>query len=360
MATLGIDLGTSNSAAAITLGDEVRMIEPAEGATDEGMVFPSYLVFDAAGGFSAAGIPAKRQFPSAADLVIRHAKRLIGKSYDYISREIELSEQRGRGRRFLDEFKERIQRGTTGEVLISVGKNSVKSYSPQEMARFLLEKIRDDAEPQVVQLLGRAIDGVVITVPAGFDDAALRATLWAGEQVFGEGRVQLIPEPLAAAIASGVERDQETIMVVDMGAGTTDIVVGNVIRNAGEFQWVPITQSCDDELGGWDMDYLILEHLLNTDHKDPLLREIYPHLDIRNRGRLMEAIERAKIAVSTSDNGQISVVLQADVSGQSVRKAVTASLDSKQLRTIVAYRGPRGFDERGSAVERCRRLVDQT
>jgi molecular chaperone DnaK len=360
MATIGIDLGTSNSAAAVAMGDEVRMIEPAEGATDEGMVFPSYLVFDAVGNISAAGIPAKRQFPSAADLVIRHAKRLIGRSFDYISREIELSEQRGRGRRFLDEFKERIQRGTTGEVLIGVGKTQTQAYTPQELARFLLEKIRDDAEPQVVQMLGKAIDGAVITVPAGFDDAALRATLWAAEQVFGDGRVQLIPEPLAAAIASGVEAEQETVMVVDMGAGTTDIVVGNVIRNAGTFQWVPITQSCDDELGGWDMDYLILEHLLVTDQKEPLLREVYPHLDIRNRGRLMEAIERAKIAVSTSDNGQISVVLQADVGGQSIRKAVTASLDSRQIKTIVAYRGSRGFEDKGSAVERCRKLVDQT
>ena len=80
------------------------------------------------------------------------------------------------------------------------------------------------------QLLGTGIDGAVITTPAGFDDAPLRATLWAGEQVFGAGKVRLIPEPLAAAIAAGVRKAQETIMVVDMGAGTTDIVMGNVIR----------------------------------------------------------------------------------------------------------------------------------
>lgn len=96
--------------------------------------------------------------------------------------------------------------------------------------------------------------------------------------------MRLIPEPLAAAIATGVRKAQETIMVVDMGAGTTDIVVGNVIRTAQGFQWAPITQGCDDELGGLDMDYAILEHLLRTDQKEPLLRDVYQALDQRGRG----------------------------------------------------------------------------
>ncbi|MHB9026514.1 MAG: Hsp70 family protein [Armatimonadota bacterium] len=360
MAILGIDLGTSNSAASIAVGDEVRMIEPAEGATDEGMVFPSYVAFDTAGNMSCVGLPAKRQFQTAADLVIRHAKRLIGRSYDYLGSELEQVKAGGRGRRFLDEFLDRIERGDTGEVLIRVGKTYVQTYTPQDIARFLLEKIRTDAEPQVHSLLGKGITSAVITVPAGFDDAPLRATMWAGEQVFGEGKVQLIPEPLAAAIASGVQSNQETIMVVDMGAGTTDIVVGSVIRTAGSFQWVPITQSCDDELGGWDMDGLILEHLLNADRKEPVLRDLYPYLDHRARGRLMEAIERAKIACASTENGQISVVLEAQVDGQSIRKPVMFNLDSRALKSIVAYKGQRSYEDKGSVVERCRKLVEAT
>jgi molecular chaperone DnaK len=361
MAIIGIDLGTSNSAAAISLGGEVRMIEPAEGSTDEGMVFPSYIAFDAMGKYSCAGIAAKRQFHSAADLVVRHAKRLIGRSFDYLSREVEAAESRGRGSRFLDEFKDRIERGQTGEVLIKVGKTAQERYTPQEIARIILEKVRQDAEPQVRQLLGSNIDGAVITVPAGFDDASLRATLWAGEQVFGSGRVQLIAEPLAAAIASGVQKSQETIMVVDMGAGTTDIVVGNVIRTAGSFQWVPVTQSCDDELGGWDMDCSILEYLLHTDQREPYLRDVYPLLDLRAQGRLMEAIERAKIAVSTSDNGHVSLVLEAqDADGRAIRKPVMFSLDSKVIKSIVAYKAKRSVDDKGSVVERCRKLVEHT
>ena len=360
MATLGIDLGTSNSAAAIAVGGDVIMIEPAEGVTDEGMVFPSYVAFNVNGDVSCTGITAKRQFHSSADLVVRHAKRLIGRSYDYIRREIRQTPSAGPERRFLDEFKDRIERGPTGDVLLRMGINDVMTYTPQQVAELLLRKIREDAEPQVRQLLGAGIDGAVITVPAGFDDAPLRATLWAGEQVFGPGNVQLIPEPLAAAIAAGVQKDQETIMVVDMGAGTTDIVVGNVIRTGWAFNWAPITQSCDDELGGWDMDCLILEHLLRSDQKAPHLREIYPFLDLRARGRLMEAIERAKIASSSTESGQVSVVLEVEIGGRVVRKPFVSTLDEKTIRTIVAYKGKKSGNDKGSVVERCRQLVEDT
>lgn len=360
MATLGIDLGTSNSAAAIAVGGDVIMIEPAEGVTDEGMVFPSYVAFNVNGDVSCVGITAKRQFHSSADLVVRHAKRLIGRSYDYIRREIKQTQAGSVERRFLDEFRDRIERGPTGDVLMRMGINYIETYTPQQLAEILLRKIKEDTEPQVRQLLGAEIDGAVITVPAGFDDAPLRATLWAGEQVFGQGNVQLIPEPLAAAIAGGVQKDQETIMVVDMGAGTTDIVVGNVIRTGWAFNWAPVTQSCDDELGGWDMDCLILEHLLRTDQKEPHLREIYPHLDLRTRGRLMEAIERAKIACSSTESGQVSVVLEVDIGGRMVRKPFVFTLDEKTIRTIVAYKGKKSGNDKGSVVERCRQLVEDT
>ncbi len=360
MATLGIDLGTSNSAAAVAVGGDVIMIEPTEGITEEGMVFPSYVAFDVNGELSCVGITAKRQFQSSAELVVRHAKRLIGRSFDYLRREIKQGQSGGQERRFLDEFKDRIERGPAGDVLIRVGAMELQSHTPQQIAMMLLQKIRDDAEVQVKQLLGAEIDGAVITVPAGFDDAPLRATLWAGEQVFGEGNVQLIPEPLAAAIAAGVQKDQETIMVVDMGAGTTDIVVGNVIRTGWNFNWAPITQSFDDELGGWDMDCLILEHLLRMDQKEPHLRDIYPHLDLRARGRLMEAIERAKIACATTDNGQVSVVLEAEFGGRVVRKPFVYTLDEKTIRTIVAYKGKKSGNDKGSVIERCRQLVEDT
>jgi len=355
VATLGIDLGTSNSAASLAVGDDVIMVEPAEGMTDEGMVFPSYVAFNINGKMSCAGITARRQFHSSADLVIRHSKRLIGRSYDYISSRIE-----ERQSQFLDEFKDRIERGPTGDVLIRVGVHEVETYTPQQIAEILLRKIRDDAAPQARQLLGAGIDNAVITVPAGFDDAPLRATLWAGEQVFGQGNVQLIPEPLAAAISSGVPRDQETIMVVDMGAGTTDIVVGNVIRAGRSFNWAPITQSCDDELGGWDMDGMILDHLLRVDQKEPLLRDIYPLLDLRARGRLMEAIERAKIASSSTESGQVSVVLEVEIAGRQVRKPFVYTLSEQTIRDIVAYKGKKSDTDRGSVIERCRRLVEET
>ena len=173
-------------------------------------------------------ITAKRQFHSAADLVIRHAKRLIGRSYDYLRREIKQAQPGGLERRFLDEFRERIERGNTGDTLIRVGIDNQQFYTPQQIAEILLRKVREDAEPQVRQLLGTQIENAVITVPAGFDDAPLRATLWAGEQVFGPRQCPAHSRTAGRRHRQRrTEEDQETIMVVDMGAGTTDIVVGN-------------------------------------------------------------------------------------------------------------------------------------
>ncbi|MHB0936708.1 MAG: Hsp70 family protein [Armatimonadota bacterium] len=359
MAILGIDLGTSNSAAAVAVGGVTHMIQPVEGPTEEGLIFPSYIAFDVYGNAACSGLLAKRQFHGAADLIVRHVKRLMGHSYDYVVKSMETHNGISR-RRTLDEFKGRITRGDTGEVLIRVGKRQVKQYTPQEIATFLLGKIREDAELQMRRMHGTRIDQVVITVPAGFDDAPLRATMWAGEQVFGAGNVHLIPEPLAAAIASGTQKSEEMIMVVDMGAGTTDIVVGNVVRVGSGYEWIPVTQSCDDELGGWDMDYQILEQLLLDDRKAPYLRDLYPHLDIVNQGKLMEAIERAKIAVSTSGTGYVSTVLEATIDTDLVRKPVMHTLDDATLRKVVAYKEPRTYEDPGSVVSRCRTLVERT
>ncbi len=360
MAILGIDLGTSNSAAAVAVAGVTQMIQPVEGATDEGWLFPSYVAFDINGQPSCAGLLAKRQYHGAANLIVRHAKRLIGRSYDYISRVLEQHPDGLSCRHSLDEFRGRLSRGDTGEVLIRVGTARQKQYAPHEIARILLEKIREDADAQVHMLHGERITQAIITVPAGFDDAPLRATLWAGEEVFGKGHVRLIPEPLAAAIASGTRKEQEMVMVVDMGAGTTDIVVGNVISVGGQYEWLPVTQRCDDELGGWDMDYQILEQMLLDDRKPPLLRDLYARLDLRNQGRLMDAIERAKIAVSTSGRAQISTVLEDEIDGTPVRKPVIFSLDDALLRKLVAYPQPRVPADRGSVVGRCRALVERT
>jgi|GEM_PF-1441770 len=359
MAILGIDLGTSNSAAAVAVGGVTHMIQPVEGPTEEGLIFPSYVAFDVYGNAACAGLLAKRQFHGSADLIVRHVKRLIGHSYDYVVKSMESNNGLSR-RRTLDEFKGRITRGDTGELLIRVGKRQVKQYTPQEIATFLLGKIREDAELQMRRMHGTRIDQVVITVPAGFDDAPLRATMWAGEQVFGAGNVHLIPEPLAAAIASGTQKNEEMIMVVDMGAGTTDIVVGNVVKVGSGYEWIPVTQSCDDELGGWDMDYQILEQLLLDDRKAPYLRDLYPHLDQINQGKLMEAIERAKIAVSTTGTGYVSTVLEASIDTDLIRKPVMHTLDDATLRKVVAYKEPRTYEDPGSVVARCRTLVERT
>ncbi len=338
MGTLGIDLGTSNSAAAVLIGREAHIVPPTEGSTDEGDVFPSYVAFDSQGNPSAIGLPAKERFANVGgELVVRHVKRLIGRPYDYVAKEI------AAGKRFLDEFKDRIERGKHGEVLIRVGN---KKYTPIDIATFLLEKIYKDAEAFAHEKFRVGIDQVVISIPAGLDDMQRQAIFKAGERVFDKDKVKVIEEPTAAAIARGMQSTKKNmnIMVLDVGAGTTDIVAGNVLRSEDGYNFSMTTRSCDDELGGLDMDWLILEYLFKKDQEKPYLFDLYPRLDKRERGRLMTQIEKAKIAASMTGSGSVCLTLRTG----GTHKRLDVLLDKEKFAEILApivfgYR-----DERGS------------
>lgn len=145
------------------------MVRPAEGQSHAANVFPSYIAFDSNGNLSTVGLRAKERYrDGATDLVVCHFKRLIGRPYDYVAREI------SKGSRFFEGFKGRIERGPTGEVLIRVGE---KKYSVVEIASFLLEKIVDEAEAEAQKLAGESIEKVIISIPAAFDNLQREATL---------------------------------------------------------------------------------------------------------------------------------------------------------------------------------------
>ncbi|MGC8730302.1 MAG: molecular chaperone DnaK [Candidatus Micrarchaeia archaeon] len=247
---IGIDLGTSNSAAAVLEGGKPTIIPSAEGLTPYGKAFPSYVAFTKDGQVL-VGEPARRQAIANPEGTISRFKRMMGTDYTY---------------------------NING-----------KSYKPQEIAALLLQKIKHDAE----QYLGEPVEKAVITVPAYFNDNQRQATKDAG-QIAGLEVVRLVNEPTAASLAYGLNKsDKEMkILVYDFGGGTLDVTVMEF--GGGVFE-VKAT-SGDTQLGGTDMDNAIVNFLLDEFKKQY-------KIDLKDNKqamqRFVEAAERAKIELST-------------------------------------------------------------
>lgn len=325
MVTLGIDLGTSNSAAALLFGlkTEARMVRPPEGQSDGAIIFPSYIAFKENADLDTVGLRAKERFrDGATDLVVRHFKRLIGRSYDHAAAEISMRS------RFFEEFKGRIERGPDGEVLIRVRE---RKYAVTQIASFLLRKIWDEAQTETQKRSGGEIEKVIISIPAGFDNEQREATL-AAAKAAGLVNVDVIEEPTAAAVVRGVEGQRGKIIVIDVGAGTTDVVVAYVEQSEkGKLSLDMASRECDDVLGGMDMDYLVLDYLFQQDKNQPMLKDIYPTLDDAEKGRLMAAIETAKINVSLDGSAAIVITLRVG----SKPKRISVPVEEKTLTKIV-------------------------
>ena len=180
---IGIDLGTSNSAAAVLQGGKPTIIPSAEGTTAYGKAFPSVVAFTKDGQIL-VGEPARRQAVSNPERTIMAAKRKMGTSHKY---------------------------SIDG-----------KEYTPQQISAFILQKIKKDAE----EFLGEKVNKAVITVPAYFDDNQRQATKDAGT-IAGLEVVRIVNEPTAAAMAYGLDK-QDTelkILVFDLGGGTLDFTI---------------------------------------------------------------------------------------------------------------------------------------
>ncbi len=255
---IGIDLGTSNSAAAVLVGGKPTIIPSAEGNTLGGKAFPSVVAFTK-DGQRLVGEPARRQAISNPDRTITAIKRKMGTSY-----------------------KVKIEN---------------KEYKPQEISAMILRKIKEDASAY----LGEEVTEAIITVPAYFNDNQRQATKDAGE-IAGLNVKRLINEPTAAAVAYGLDKKDVKlkIAVLDLGGGTFDVTVMELDSQVFEV----ISTAGDTQLGGTDMDRLLVNYVVDEFKNQ---EGVDLSKDSMAMQRIKEAVEKAKIELSTSISTDINL-----------------------------------------------------
>ncbi|MCD6583503.1 MAG: molecular chaperone DnaK [Candidatus Omnitrophica bacterium] len=283
---IGIDLGTSNSAAAVMEGGRPVIIPSAEGTTvGGGKAFPSYVAFTKEGQLL-VGEPARRQAAINPEGTVTGFKRKMGTTFKY---------------KILD-----------------------KEFTPQQLSAFVLQKIKKDAE----SYLGEPVREAVITCPAYFNDNQRQATKDAGE-IAGFGVLRIINEPTAACLAYGLgkEKDREyKIMVFDFGGGTLDVTIMEMAQGVFEVK----STSGDTQLGGRDMDEVLMNYIIEEFRRDT-------GIDLRNDSmamqRLREAAEKAKIELSSTITTEINLpFITADSSGP---KHLVMSITRAKLEELV-------------------------
>jgi len=277
---LGIDLGTTNSCMAVMEGDKPRVIENQEG----NRTTPSVVAL-AKSAERLVGVTAKRQAVTNPENTIFSAKRLIGRRFSdpEVQNDIKL-------------FPFKLREGNDGGVEIKLGDDWKK---PQEISAMVLQKLKTDAEAK----LGEKIEKAVITVPAYFDDAQRKATRDAGK-IAGFEVERIINEPTAAALAYGFNRNKdEKIIVYDLGGGTFDVSVLEVVGEGDDKSVEVKATSGDTHLGGDDFDQKVIDWIITEFKKS---EGIDLSSDSMALQRVKEAAEKAKIELSTSQETEIN------------------------------------------------------
>ncbi|GMO54075.1 MAG: molecular chaperone DnaK [Candidatus Endomicrobiellum trichonymphae] len=295
---IGIDLGTSNSAAAVMEGGKTTLIPSAEGTTLGGKAFPSYVAFTKDGQLL-VGEPARRQAVTNPEGTINAFKRKMGTNYKY--------------------------------------KVNGKEFTPQQLSAFILQKIKKDSEAY----LGETITKAVITVPAYFNDDQRQATKDAGA-IAGLEVIRLVNEPTAASLAYGIDKvgKEQKILVFDLGGGTLDVTI---MEMGAEGTFEVLSTSGDTQLGGTDMDNALIDYIAEDFKKTN-------GIDLRNDKmavqRLKEAAEKAKIELSNVLETDINLpFITADASGP---KHLAMKFTRATLENLVRH-----------IVERCKASIDQ-
>ena len=310
MKTVGIDLGTTNSAVAVMEGGKPKVITSKEGRnTIPSVVDPEKRV---------VGDVAKRQLIIKPQDVIFSVKRLMGRSFkDPTVAEVQKW------------IPYKLIEGKDGRVNIQINE---KTYTPEEISAMILKKAKEDAE----DYLGEKVEQAVITVPAYFDDAQRQATKQAGE-IAGLKVERIINEPTAAALAYGLENTKaHVIAVYDFGGGTFDIT----ILELGDGVFEVKSTNGDTHLGGDDFDQTIIDYLLKEfkgEHGIDLSK------DAQALQRLKDAAEKAKIELSTSLESEINLPFITQKDGQPlhfVTKLTRAKLESITENLIKRSFGP--------------------
>ena len=286
---IGIDLGTSNSAAAVLVGGKPTIIPSAEGTTAYGKAFPSVVAFTKEHQML-VGEPARRQAISNPKGTITAAKRKMGTKHSY--------------------------------------KINSKEYTPQQISAFILQKIRKDAE----EFVGEPIKKAVVTVPAYFDDDQRQATKDAGS-IAGLDVVRIVNEPTAASMAYGLDKmDKEVkILVFDFGGGTLDVTMMDLSDGVFEVK----STSGDTQLGGTDMDNTLMNHIMEEFKKK---EGVDLSEDDTAMQRLREAAEKAKIELSTTMETEINLpfIIANDGGPKHLQMKLTRSKVEQLVEPIIA------------------------
>ncbi|MCA9403863.1 MAG: molecular chaperone DnaK [Candidatus Omnitrophica bacterium] len=301
---IGIDLGTSNSAAAVLEGGRPTIIPSAEGAgVASGKAFPSFVAFTK-DGERLVGEPARRQAPVNPKGTIYAAKRKMG----------------------------------TGHKFEVAG----KEFTPQQISAFILQKIKADAE----KFLGDTVDEAVITVPAYFNDNQRQATKDAGE-IAGLKVLRIINEPTAACLAYGLDKagKEQKIMVFDFGGGTLDVTILEMgwdsEQEAATFE--VLSTSGDNHLGGTDMDNVLIDYICEEFQKESGIDLKKEKMSFQ---RLREAAEKAKVELSSTISTEVNLPYIAATEAGPVN--LTQTIDRAKLESLV-----------GSIVEQCKGPIQQ-
>jgi molecular chaperone DnaK len=285
---LGIDLGTTNSVAAIVEAGDPVVVENAEG----GRLTPSVVAVNPRTNERYVGQTAKRQSVTNPENTIFSVKRLMGRKFD--DSEVQTAIQR---------LPYKIVKAPNGDAHVQMGS---QSYAPPQISSMILQKIRQDAEAK----LGEKIIQAVITVPAYFNDAQRQATKDAGT-IAGLEVLRIINEPTASSLAYGLDRQQKdaTVAVFDLGGGTFDIT----ILQMGEGVFEVKSTNGDTYLGGDDFDQKVLDWLIQEFRQETGIDLSKDRMALQ---RLRDAAERAKIELSSTLETEINLpFITADASG---------------------------------------------
>jgi molecular chaperone DnaK len=293
---IGIDLGTSNSAAAVIEGGKPVIIPSAEGISIGGKAFPSIVAYSK-DGQRLIGEPARRQAATNPERTILANKRKMGTKHKYA----------------IDS----------------------KEYTPQEISAFILQKIKADAEA----FLNDKVTGAVITVPAYFDDAQRQATKDAGT-IAGLEVKRIINEPTAAALAYGLDKQGERkILVFDLGGGTLDVT----ILELGNGVFEVLSTNGDTALGGTDMDKVLLDYITGEFKRTEGLDLSHDKMAMM---RLREAAEKAKIELSTTTTTDINLPF------------ITATPDQGPKHMVMTLTRSKLEELIDPLIERCKPPID--
>ncbi len=312
---LGIDLGTTNSVAAVIEAGEAEVVENAEG----NRITPSVVAVNVRSGERYVGQTAKRQAVTNPENTIFSVKRLMGRRFE--DPNVQNAAKR---------LPYKIVGGENGDAHVEM---SGQSYAPPQISSMVLQKIRQDAEAK----LGETITQAVITVPAYFNDSQRQATKDAGT-IAGLDVLRIINEPTASSLAYGIDKQQtdSTVAVFDLGGGTFDIT----ILQLGDGVFEVLSTNGDTFLGGDDFDDTILEWLVAEFRAETGIDLTQDRMALQ---RLRDAAERAKIELSSTLETEINLpFITADASGPQhlVKPLTRARLEQLVSGLIERTEGP--------------------